>query len=118
MEGGTGVCLGATRMLEEVEAHDVEVLPHLYSEDDIDRLLPRLDAPAPGPNVEDWKPSEEEQGRDDGRLGNVSQVLGRHQGCASAAPSRQPSSAETVGDSATSRALGPGGTRPPGSSRR
>ena len=45
---------------EEVEAHDIEMFSHLYSEDDVDRLLPRLEAPAPGPNIEDWEPSVEE----------------------------------------------------------
>ena len=50
---------------EEVEAHDIEVLPHMYSEYELERLFPRLEAPAPGPNVEDLEPSAEEQMRED-----------------------------------------------------
>ena len=51
--------------MEEVEAHDLDILPHLYSGSDVERLFPRLAAPAPGPNVEDWEPSEDEQARED-----------------------------------------------------
>ena len=36
--------------------HDVEVLPHLHSEDDVERLFPKIGAPEPGLNVEDWEP--------------------------------------------------------------
>ena len=49
---------------EEVEVHDPDILPHPCSEDEVERLFPRLEAPAPGPNVEDWKPSGEEQARE------------------------------------------------------
>ena len=45
---------------EKAEAHDLDILPHLYSEADVDRLFPRLAAPAPAPNVEDWEPGEHE----------------------------------------------------------
>ena len=45
---------------EKAEAHDLDILPHLYSEADVDRLFPRLTAPAPAPNVEDWEPGEHE----------------------------------------------------------
>jgi hypothetical protein len=45
---------------EKAEAHDLDILPHLYSEADVDRLFPRLAAPTPAPNVEDWEPGEHE----------------------------------------------------------
>ena len=38
---------------EEFEAHDIKVLPHMCSEDEVDWLFPQLEAPGPGPNVED-----------------------------------------------------------------
>ena len=54
-------------------------------------------------------------GRAEGRPGNVSQVLGRREGRASAAPSHWPFSVEAFGDPALSRvviSLGPGGRSP------
>ena len=36
------------------EAHDPEVLPHMYEQQGMDRLFPILDAPLPRPNFEDW----------------------------------------------------------------
>ena len=44
---------------EEAEAHDIEIITHMYSEDEVDRLFPLLEAPPPAPNVEDWEPTEE-----------------------------------------------------------
>ena len=46
---------------EEVEAHVIEILLHMYSEYEVDWLFPLLEALPPGPRVEDWEPSAEEQ---------------------------------------------------------
>ena len=64
------------------------MLPHLHSEDDVDKLFPLLRASPPGENVEDWQPSEECEGRVDGRPGSASRVLDRREGRTSVAPSR------------------------------
>ena len=42
--------------VDNQEAHDLNVLPHMYAQDEMDRLFPVLDAPPPGPNIEDWQP--------------------------------------------------------------
>ena len=36
--------------------HDVRMLPHMYGQDEMNRLFPVLEAPAQSENVEDWKP--------------------------------------------------------------
>ena len=40
---------------EEGEAHDMNVLPHLHSDEDMAKLFPILDAPPAAVNVEDWR---------------------------------------------------------------
>ena len=96
---------------------DVEVLPHLYSENDVARLFPSIESLELGPKVEDWEPSEEEQWRANGRLGNATQVLGRREERTSAAPSRRSSCVEAGGDPARIRPSGPRRALPPGSER-
>ena len=36
------------------EAQNLEILPRLYEQQEMDRLFPMLDASLAGPNVEDW----------------------------------------------------------------
>ena len=36
------------------EAHDLEILPHLYEQRAMDRIFPSLDAPLAGPSVDNW----------------------------------------------------------------
>ena len=43
----------------ERAAHDINILPHMHSDDDIELLFPIIDAPAEGENVNDWEPVEE-----------------------------------------------------------
>ena len=41
------------------EPHDPSVLPHLYTQRDIDSLFPIILAPPRGSNDEDWSPENE-----------------------------------------------------------
>ena len=41
----------------EGELHDESMLPHLYSEDEIERMFPQIRAAPVQPNAEDWIPS-------------------------------------------------------------
>ena len=43
----------------ERAAHDINILPHMHSDDDIELLFPIIDAPVEGENVNDWEPVEE-----------------------------------------------------------
>ena len=43
--------------------HNLDVLPHLHDADAIDKLLPVLEAPPAGVNIEDWDPVEGERER-------------------------------------------------------
>jgi hypothetical protein len=118
-EGGqpSGGHLPAFEM-REAEAHNIDVLPHLHCEDDLERLFPLLRASPLGENVEDWQPSEECQGHTVGRSGTTSRVHGRCEGSTSVTPSRRSSNEESAGGP---EARGAGGAReywPPGSSRR
>ena len=61
--------------MREAEAHNIELLPHLHAEDDLERFFPLLRASPPGENVEDWQPSEECQGHADGRSGKTSEFM-------------------------------------------
>ena len=50
--------------VQEGELHDVEILPHMYDDDESRRLFPLLEAPPPSDNVEDWQPMERPHGCD------------------------------------------------------
>ena len=61
-EGGTPASgYIPTFEVRQAEMHDAEILPHLYSEDEVERLFPKIEASEPRANVEDWEPSEERQ---------------------------------------------------------
>ena len=49
-----------TFVVRDAEAHSPDMLPHLYPDADIEKLFPRLDAPPPGDNVEDWEPIDQD----------------------------------------------------------
>ena len=49
----------------EPPPHDLDVLPHMYSEEDAALLFPIITAAPIGPNVEDWRPG------DDGASGDA-----------------------------------------------
>ena len=42
--------------VRDAKQHDLDVLPHMYGLREPARLLPILEAPPPGDNVEDWEP--------------------------------------------------------------
>ena len=117
-EGGTPASgYLPTFEVREAEMHDVEILPHLHSEDDVGRLFPKIEASELGLNVEDWQPSEEGQGRIVGRPGNATRAHGQCEECMSVTPSRRSSSEESVGDPAPNRISGSRKAMPPGSKR-
>ena len=117
-EGGTPASgYLPTFEVREAEMHDAEILPHLYSEDEVERLFPKIEASKPRANVEDWEPSEERQGRIVGLPGKTSRVQGRCEERTSVAPSRRSSSGESVGDLGPSSISVPCEGMPPGSKR-
>ena len=54
----------------DIEAHDLEMLPHFHSEQEMKRLFPILKAPPAAVNVEDWLEGEEDTGELAGRRRN------------------------------------------------
>ena len=48
------------------EAHKLDALPQFHDTDVVDRMLPVLEAPPAGVNIEDWEPIEFDWTRDEG----------------------------------------------------
>jgi hypothetical protein len=44
--------------IDDQEPHDLNVLPHLHSRAEMDRLFPTIDAPPKGENIDDWEPED------------------------------------------------------------
>ena len=58
--------------VREAEAHDLDVLPHMYGLRELARLFPILEALPPGDNVEDWEPVASDELEDEFRVhGNL-----------------------------------------------
>jgi hypothetical protein len=54
--------------VREAEAHDLDVLPHMYGLRELARLFPVLEAPPPGDNAEDWEPVASDELEDEFRV--------------------------------------------------
>ena len=44
--------------IDHQQPHDINILPHFHSRDEMDKLFPVLHAPPPMENAEDWQPGE------------------------------------------------------------
>ena len=49
------------------EPRYLDILPHLHDVDAMDQLLPVLEAPPAGANIEDWEPVEGQRERSTGK---------------------------------------------------
>ena len=45
--------------MDELGPHDINVLPCMHSEHDINRLLPTIEAAPTKPNTQNWSPNDE-----------------------------------------------------------
>ena len=63
-------CSAESDSFADIEAHDLELLPRLHSEQEMARLRPIFEAPPAAVNVEDWLAGEEDMRELAGRRRN------------------------------------------------